>query len=98
MPVPRPSKPRIAPERWWQHPFRGCVWALASHPDHDALLVGGAPDRVVAALPDAGYRTSLTVERAGAFALVNSSQAMHLVDLRGGEATGSEVRPRCWGR
>lgn len=144
--MPRPSKPRVAPQRWWQHPASGTVWALTAHPDHDALLVGsdppggslwvldgerarplgdaparlrdaawvgasrvllavedrpagqpsgplrlvlrdvadGTPDRVLAEFPDAGYRTTLTVDRAGELALVNTSHAMHLVDLRGG--------------
>lgn len=137
---------RIAPGRWWQHPHRANIWALATHPDHDALLVGGihpagalwaldgplarglgdapaqlrdaawanasrvvlavedspvgapagplrvvvrdltegASDRVVAELPTAGFRTTLTVDRAGERALVNSRRAMHLVDLATG--------------
>jgi photosystem II stability/assembly factor-like uncharacterized protein len=142
----RPKTLRIAPERWWQHPHRASVWALATHPDHDALLVGGtlpagslwaldgplaralgdapdqlrdaawagasrvvlavedsavgdpagplrvvvrdlaagASDRVVAELPTAALRTTLTVDRAGERALVNSRRAMHLVDLATG--------------
>jgi len=140
----RPSKPRFAPQRWWSHPHGGSLWALATHPDHDAVLVGSeqpvdalwsladgrarrggdvphllrdaawmdadtvvlvvedrpvgapvgpttvlvrdltgaAPDRVVAELPDAGYRTTLTVDRAGRRAVVNTSRGVHLVSLR----------------
>jgi hypothetical protein len=45
-------------------------------------LTGAAPDRVVARLPDAGFRTQITVDRAGRHAVVNTSHAVHLVSLR----------------
>lgn len=47
-------------------------------------LAGGAGDRVVASLPNAGFRTTLTVDRAGRRAVVNTNEAVHLVDLTGG--------------
>lgn len=143
----RSTKTKLAPRRWWSHPYRHSVWALATHPDHDAVLVGSEepagslwvldrgvarplgdapgllrdaawaggshvvlavedrapgqyqgplrvvvrdargvePDRVVARCDVGAGRTTLTVDRAGEVALVDSGHAMHAIDLRRGD-------------
>jgi len=45
-------------------------------------LAGSEPDRVVVQLPDAGFRTTLTVDRAGRRVVVNTSRGVHLLSLR----------------
>jgi photosystem II stability/assembly factor-like uncharacterized protein len=149
----KPSKTRFAPQPWWCLPRRGALWGLATHADHDALLVGSqervdalwfidggvarcagdvpgdlravawadahtavlvvemrtpgqgagpgsvimrdvrgaVADRVVAEIPLCGYRCTLTVDRAGRRAVVNSHRAVYLVDLHEGRAREIEA-------
>ncbi len=86
-------KTRFAPQRWWNHPKGGSLWSLATHPAHDALLVGSVqrPDSLWL-LDGAARCVGDAPDELRAAAWADANTAVLVVEARASGASSGPVR------